>query len=197
MIRIFRISIPGGAAGLLLSEIVLTSLCFYGAAYAILDQARGGPGAGAYFLEGNGLKRTALAVVSLILGLYFVDLYSGIRVKSRVRLFQELCQVTGIALLAQGLIAYTYPELELGRGIMLAGTMLSLAALFGWRLFYSGFILDAIRERLLFVGSNPVVEQVADHILAHPERGMTIAGYLMDGVAPGSERSGGKVLGAV
>ena len=157
----------------------------------------GKPATGSYFLAGTGLKRTALAVVSLILGLYFVNLYTRIREQSRIRLFQDLCQVIGIALLAQGVIAYTYPDLELGRGIMLMGTMLSLAALFGWRMIYGRFILDAIRERLLFVGSNPVVEEIAGHIAAHPERGMTIAGYLMDGIAPGSELSGGKVLGAV
>ena len=192
MIRIFRVSIPAGVAGLLISEIALTSLCFYAAAYVIL-----GAGVGAYFLDEGGLIRTALAVASIILGLYFVNLYTRVRVKSRIRLLQDLCQVTGIALLAQGLIAYANPDLKLGRGIMLWGTMMSLAALFGWRLFYARFILDAIRERLLFVGSNQVVEEMADHIVAHPELGMTIAGYLTDGMAPGTQLSGGTVLGPV
>ncbi len=105
----------------------------------------------------------------------------------------------GIALLVQGLIAYTDPRLRLGRGIMLVGTLMSLMVLFGWRVFYSKFILDAvvIGERLLFVGSNQVVEEMADHIMTHPELGLSILGYLANGLAVDTPLTGGKVLGAL
>src|SRR5207245_899963 len=47
----------------------------------------------------------------------------------------------------------------------------------------------------LFVGSNQVVKEMADHIAAHAELGMAITGYIVDGIAPGTEMTGAKVLG--
>src|SRR5580692_11128417 len=134
MIRIFRVSISVGVLVLLLSEIALTSACFVAAAFLVL-----GADASLYFIDETGLIRTFLVVISIILGLHFMDLYTHIHVRSRMRLLQDLCQVIGIALLVQGLIAYTDPRLRLGRGIMLVGTLMSLMVLFGWRVFYSKF----------------------------------------------------------
>jgi sugar transferase (PEP-CTERM system associated) len=194
MIRIFRVSIPVGVLALLLSEIALTSTCFVAAAFLVL-----GPDDGADYFDTDGLVRTTLVVTSIIVGLHFMDLYTRIHVKSRMRLFQDLCQVIGIALLAQGLISYASPHLRLGRGIMLVGTLMSLVVLFCWRLFYSGFLLDAVvgGERLLFLGSNQVVEEMAEHIMKHPELGLSILGYLTNGLELNTPLTGGKVLGAV
>jgi sugar transferase (PEP-CTERM system associated) len=194
MIRIFRVSISVGVLVLLLSEILITSACFVAAAFLVL-----GADGGYYFSNETGLIRTFLVVTSIILGLHFMDLYTHIHVRSRMRLLQDLCQVIGIALLVQGLIAYADPQLRLGRGIMLVGTLISLVVLFGWRVFYSKFILDAvvIGERLLFVGANQVVEEMAEHIMTHPELGLSILGYLANGLAVDTPLTGGKVLGAV
>jgi sugar transferase (PEP-CTERM system associated) len=194
MIRIFRVSIPVGVLALLVSEIALTSCCFLAAAYLVLGPEE----VTMYFLYEGGLLRTALVLVSIIIGLHFSDLYTRIHVKSRTRLLQDLCQVIGIALMTQGLISYATPSLRLGRGIMLVGTLMSLAVLLTWRVFYSAFILDAVAsERILFVGSNPVVEDMADHISKHPELGLSIAGYLANEVAPGTALIGGKVIGPI
>jgi sugar transferase (PEP-CTERM system associated) len=193
MIRIFRVSIPAGVLALLLSEIALTSGCFLVAAYFLL-----GDDATTYFFYEDGLIRTSLVVTSIILGLHFLDLYTHIHVKSRLRLLQDLCQVIGIALLAQGLISYANPNLRLGRGLMLIGTLSSLVVLFGWRIFYDAFLLDVVAsERLLFVGSNQVVEEMAGYIMGHPELGLSILGYLTDRHALHSPLTGGKVLGAL
>jgi sugar transferase (PEP-CTERM system associated) len=194
MIRLFRVSIPVGVLALLVSEIALTSLCFFFAAYFII----GSVAVNSYFLDEGGLARAAVVVASIILGLHFVDLYTHIHVKSRLRLLQDLCQVFGIALLAQGLISYAVPQLRLGRGLMLVGTLTSFAVLFGWRIFYAGFILSAaVGERILFLGANLVVEELAAHIVGHPELGLFIVGYLSNGVALGTQFSGGKVLGEI
>ena len=191
MIRLFRVSISVGVLVLLLSEIVLTSACFFLAAYWYFEADLL-----SFFLDNGGLIRTALVVISIILGMHFNDLYTRIQVKSRLRLLQDLCQVIGIALLAQGLIAYANPNLRLGRHVMLVGTIGSLFGLFFWRQFYAQFILHNVaREHLLFVGSNQVVREMADHIATHAELGLSIAGYLVDDVAAGTELTGAKVLG--
>jgi sugar transferase (PEP-CTERM system associated) len=191
MIRLFRVSISVGVLALLISEIIITTLCFVLAAFLVLQYELA-----TYFFYEGGLVRTALVVASIILGLHFSDLYTRIQVKSRTRLLQDLSQVIGIALLAQGLISYATPALKLGRGIMLVGTIISFVALFVWRLFYDGFILKAVAgDRILFVGVNQVVEEIAEHIVTHPELGLSVAGYLVNGVAPGTELTGAKVIG--
>jgi len=191
MIRLFRVSIPAGVLLLLVSEIVIISLCFALAAFIVLQYELT-----TYFFYDGGLIRTALVVASIILGLHFSDLYTRIHVKSRSLLLQDLSQVAGIALLTQGLISYATPELRLGRGIMLVGTIISFLAIFSWRLFYERFVLEAVAsERILFVGTNQVVEEIAEHIAQHQELGLSIAGYLINGVAPGAELTGAKVLG--
>src|SRR6266581_7801871 len=117
MIRLFRVSIPAGVLVLLISEMLFTSLCFSLAAFIVLRHYD--YDLTTYFIEDGGLVRMTLVVLSIILGIHLNDLYTRIHVKSRTRLLQDLLQVIGGALLAQGLIAYATPTLRLGRGIML------------------------------------------------------------------------------
>jgi sugar transferase (PEP-CTERM system associated) len=192
MIRIFRVSVSGRVLALLVSEIALTSFCFFAAAYFRL-----GDEVTSYFLDEGGLIRAALVVASIILGLHFIDLYTRIQVKSRMRLLMDLNQVIGIALLTQGLIAYASPQLKLGRGTMLLGTLMSFIVLFVWRIFYARFVVSAPGERILFLGANQIVEEIAEHIAGHPELGLSIVGYLTNGVAPGTQLKGGTALGLI
>src|SRR5439155_22994350 len=60
------------------------------------------------------------------------------------------------------------------------------------------YVLDAVAgDRILFVGANQVVEEIAEHIATHRELGLSVVGYLIDGAVPGSSRTGAKVLGPV
>jgi len=193
MIRLFRVYHPTGVLALLFSEIILTGLCFVLAAYIVLTED-----VVTYLRYDNGLVRIAIVIASIILGLHLMDLYTRIQVKSRMRLLQDLCQVFGIALMAQGLISYATPNLKFGRGIMLVGSLLSLIVLFVWRLIYSAYVLRVVgAERILFVDANPLVRSIARHILAHPEIGLSIQGYMDDNEAPGTDLIGAKVLGRI
>ncbi|MGH9662204.1 MAG: exopolysaccharide biosynthesis polyprenyl glycosylphosphotransferase, partial [Bryobacteraceae bacterium] len=122
-------------------------------------------------------------------------LYTRIKVTAGMRLLQDLAQVIGIALLAQGLISFALPPVRVGRGIMLGGSLLALLLLLGWRLFYSAYVVGRMGGmRLLFVGANPVILEMAGHILEHPELGLSIAGYVVDEPIA---LVGGEKLGAV
>ncbi|MEO7650765.1 MAG: sugar transferase, partial [Bryobacteraceae bacterium] len=193
MIRLFRVFIPVGVLALLVSEILLTAACYVLAAFLILDVSFA-----TYLTADDGLARIALVIASILLGLHFSDLYTRIHVTSRLQLLQDLCQVIGIALLGQGLISYAYPGLRLGRGIMLLGSLLCLAALFVWRVFYSARILSAVGgDRILFIGTNQVIREMASHIAVHPELGLSIAGYLVNDSDRDTEVVGGRILGPI
>jgi len=106
--------------------------------------------------------------------------------------------VIGIALLAQGLISVCDPTLRLGRGIML------------WELYFAfsrsscggSFLRDSYSTAVPATGSclfgiNPVVEEMAGFITRYRELGLSIAGYVVDGVATGAPLTGAMVLGPI
>ena len=191
MFRIFRVYLPAGGLGLLISDIMLISLCFLFGAYLVLTEDLN-----TYLLYDNGIARLIIVVASIIFGFYLMDLYSDVHVKSRMRLLQHLCQVFGIALMVQALISYATPDLRFGRGIMLVGGLLSLLSLFGWRLVYSAYVSKVVgAERLLFVGWTPTVQQIANYIERHPELGLAVEGYLGDSSDVRPASSAAKLLG--
>jgi sugar transferase (PEP-CTERM system associated) len=90
---------------------------------------------------------------------------------------QQICQAMGIAFLAQALIGYVDSDLILPRWLMLTGSGLSLAVILSWRVFYSTFLLGTIGEqRILLLGTNDLVLEIARHLAGHPEHGMRVVG---------------------
>jgi len=84
-----------------------------------------------FLLYDGGVVRIGFAVGSIVLGIYFHDLYSRIQVKSRILLAQQLSPVMiGIALLAEGVIGYLDGDLILPRRLMLLASALTLISVF-------------------------------------------------------------------
>lgn len=163
----------GGAGLLLVSEIVIIFGCFY---FAALIDLEADPWI--YLAYEGGIERLLFAVATLLLALYFQNLYSQVRVESRVLLLQEICAVFGIALVAQSLLAYLKPDWILPRWLMIYGTALSMLTIFLWRLAYSRFFLKILRrQRIIFVGHNRAIEEIAQEIADVPERGYQILGF--------------------
>ncbi len=197
MIRLFRVFIPTSVVALILSEFFLVLACYVVAIYIILDFQFTNEFVMFLLYEG-GLLKTGVVVATVMGGLYAIDLYSQIKVKSRARLLQDLCQVFGIALLAQGLISYALPAARMGRGGMLYGSLAAGTALFAWRVFYSAVILDVVGgQKILFIGANEVVRDIAAHIVANPELGLQVAGYLLASEPADTPLPGGRALGVV
>jgi sugar transferase (PEP-CTERM system associated) len=177
---------------LLLSEVVLTLSCYVLAAALVLDVDLY-----LFFVYDNGLLRALLAVGGIILGLYFTDLYTQVRVRSEVDLFWRLCEVMGIAFISQALLGYAFGRLTLPRLVMLYGSAFSLAGLFLWRILYGIIVVRRLgAQRVLLLGANPVNQEIAEHTAEHPETGLTIIGYVenIDADAP---LRGGKLLGPI
>jgi sugar transferase (PEP-CTERM system associated) len=193
MIRLFRVFVPIGTATLLISEVLLITAAFVLASYLILPVD-----ATAYLLYDGGLRNMGLVILTLLVGLYFHDLYTEIYVKSKIVLAQQLCIVLGIAFLVQGLLSYVNGGLRVPIRLMLGGSLLAVASMYWWRIFFSAYALRVVgRDRLLLVGDSPLLELIAAHIAEHPEHGLQVTGYVDNCSPEDAPRTGGKLLGSV
>lgn len=174
MIRLFHIAIPASLLTLMAVEILLAACC-YVAAIPLFGEDDWL----IYLLYDGGIAQVLAAVGSIALGIYFNDLYSRVRVYSRLLLVQQFCLVFGVAFLAQGMLSYFYPELALARWQMIAGSAMALVALPAWRMLFDVLVLRVLqRQRLLFIGHNRLVRAVARAIAERPHFAMEGIGYL-------------------
>jgi sugar transferase (PEP-CTERM system associated) len=149
-----------------------------------------------YLTSGPGPVNIALVVVTILVGLYLHDLYTDVYVKSHLTLIQQLCFILGSAFLIQGAVSYVDRSLRMPLHVMLPGSALTLAGIYGWRVLYGKFALERVGgDRLLLVGSSPALCEVALHIDQHPEKGVKVIGSLSDEDGEPRELPGAKLLG--
>lgn len=149
----------------------------------------------AYLSDTDGIARVLLAVFSIIGGIYFNELYTAVRVRSRIALLLQLCHVFGLSLIIQTILAYLSPQFALPRRVVLLATVVGLPAFFLWRLAYSHFLWNLFgQQRVLLVGSGPLAQTLARLIVDNPDRGIHLAGYVGDPV-PSAEMEGADYLG--
>jgi len=187
----FKVFIPIGTLTLLVSETLLVLSAFIVATYIDLNVDPT-----VFLLDDGGIYRISLVVLSILIGLYFHDLYSQFQVKSRIVLFQQLCLVMGIAFLLQGFVAYVLPTFRVPIRVMIWGSAVAILAIFAWRLFFSAVAINVVgRDRLLLVGGSPLLEDIGQHIAEHPHLGLEVAGYVDDRHEAGELLAGAKLLG--
>jgi len=149
-----------------------------------------------WLLYEDGLLRIAILTACILLGLYFQDLYSSLRVRSRFFLLQQVSLVLGAGFLLEATLSYAYPLLVMPRWIMMIGSFICLALLPLWRILYSLAVQHAATELVLFLGSNTVAQEIALELKERPELGLTCLGFLTDDPAeikPGAE----EILGPI
>ncbi len=186
MIRILSVAIPARILTLVLTETAILFGCYFLAAWVDPDIAE----IGAFVQFDAGFQRVAVVAGTILLGLYFRNLYSQVRIPSRLELIQELISVFGDAFIGQGLIHYVARDLTIPTKMMLIGSPLALLALIAWRLLFDAAARDdQSARRLLFVGISPTARELAAHLLAHPELGVMPIGYLSDFAPAGAEAS--------
>ena len=79
---------------------------------------------------------------------------------------------------------------------MIAGSAIALVGISGWRILFSGVFLRAFAvQRIVFLGANPVVKEIAELMEGRPELGFVNLGYIEDDLDPGASMYGAKVLG--
>ena len=191
MIRIFKVAVPTSIVALLLSEIVLLTTCYVSAVF-ILAQVD----PEMFLVYDMGLLRIGLVVVVILLGLYFLDLYSNLRIHSRILVVQQVCLALGVAFISQAFLSYANAELILPRWMMISGSGMVLVLLPLWRVFYSGIVVRAIgARRYLFLGDAKSLDELALEVKERPELSYSVVGYVFDSEVP--TESGMKHLGPI
>jgi sugar transferase (PEP-CTERM system associated) len=108
-------------------------------------------------------------------------LYSDVYVTSHILLLQQLSFVLGVAFLIQGGVNYVDRDLRMPLHVMVPGSAFAVIAIYGWRVLFSSVVLQAMGgDRLLLVGNSPVLSEIAQHIAARPEKGLSVIGVLTD-----------------
>jgi sugar transferase (PEP-CTERM system associated) len=198
MRQLFRVFIPASLIGLILSEFALVFLCYLAGTWLVSRFINPALDLNSFILVEGGMIQIILVVVCITLGLYFQDLYTDIRIKSLTLLIQQICLVIGLAFLVQALLAYVRrADWSLPRWAMIFGSVLALVVIPAWRMFYGRVILKAIGfQRVLFLGVSPVSREIAAHLAARPDIGMSVLGYIDDGDDEG-DLPGGRIIGKI
>lgn len=189
MLRLFNVYIPTSVVALLISEVILLFTC-----YIVAASLRMSTDLEVFFLYGTGLVGTATVVTSVVIGMYFQDLYTQFRVKSRIVLMQQVCLAIGVAFMIQAVMNYISPGLLLPRWVMLYGSGFALVTIPVWRYFYGLAVTQSIVvQKVLFVGTNNLVQELATEFAQAPELGMRCLGFVDD--PSDTPVEGGEILG--
>jgi sugar transferase (PEP-CTERM system associated) len=193
MIRLFRVFVPGSVIALVLSDAVLLYTCYVIATFVALEVDPQ-----VFLLYDNGWARIAFVVLSLMGGLYFHDLYTDFRIKSKVLIIQQAGVSIGIGFLLEALLVYLgLQNLFVPASLMIAGSALALLLLPLWRIVYGGAVFKVMgSERLLFLGTSCLVREICGHLAEHPETGRVAIGCIDDSDS-GAEITGATMLGKV
>lgn len=168
--------VPPTVLALLISEILLLYSAYLVPTYFLLtiDPI-------VWLVYEDGFLRITVLVFGLLLGLYFQDLYSDLRVPNRFHLFQQVCLVIGIAFLLQATVSYVAPELQLPRWIMMLGSLALLVLLPAWRMLYSQLVIQGVNaEPVVLLGASELNRRIARRIEQRPELGWRVLGFIAD-----------------
>jgi sugar transferase (PEP-CTERM system associated) len=161
---------------LLISEVTLIFTAYAAASYLMIEVDPL-----LWLLYEDGLLRILALVIWIVVGIYFQDLYSNFRIRSRFVLVQQISLVLGTAFLFQALVSYGVPRLLLPRWVMMLGSSIVIVTVPVWRHIYSHLVAQAMAtERVLFLGASPLAQEIAKRLDDRTELGCTVVGFLAE-----------------
>jgi sugar transferase (PEP-CTERM system associated) len=166
----------GRLALFLLLEMCLILGAIAGAAYIRLGQDE----AARLMREEGALLKALLITYVCQLCLYYGDLYDEMRIApDRRELLVRIFQSLGATSIVLALLYYWFPDLVLGRGIVLIAAPLITLSVVGWRIVY-GWVTRRVgpRERLLLVGTSAAGIALAKELHRREDLGVQIVGFV-------------------
>jgi sugar transferase (PEP-CTERM system associated) len=176
VIRLFHAYFPTRILTLGISEALLI-----GASFVLATIMRLGPvQANVLLREEQGfLKIGALAVVFTTC-LYYFDLYDSVVLSNKREVQGRLIQALGTTCIALAVIYYFYPNLELGRGIVLIGLVIVAMILLLWRGLFSALNGQTqLATRTLIFGDEPSSSKLFQMVAVRPELGLHVVGHVL------------------
>jgi lipopolysaccharide/colanic/teichoic acid biosynthesis glycosyltransferase len=182
--------LPERISVLFFSELLLSFCCFVASALLVF---------GVQGLAGGRLWGMAVAALSVVAGCFFNGLYRNLQWRSRVAVILQICGVFGMVLILQGVLAYTGSRIQVARWPMLIGVALNFLVMVGWRIAYSRLLKSVFaNERILFLGVDDVVCEIAAAVTELPQLGFSVAGFLSNKRPHGTPiAGGGTVVGRI
>ncbi len=187
MIRFFKNVVPINIAGLVLSDLFISFAVYLAAVFIYLvPQIEPERDLAIEYAFWRVLPVTAVVV----LGIYFSDLYSRLRVGHRTKLLQQLCIIIGTAFVSQAIVAYANRDWTVPKWAMIGGSIAALFLLFAWRIAVSAIIArSSSSQGILFLGRSPLISQVVSELAGRPEIGLRPIGYLDESVIDSQDSS--------
>jgi sugar transferase (PEP-CTERM system associated) len=129
----------------------------------------------------RGWQKILLVTALLLASFYLLDLYDFHLIRRHTVLLLRLSQALGIGGVALALIFYLWPQMMLGRGVILLGMTLTLTLMAGWR-YLARWLLGNPRfaERVLILGAEQDAVALAREVLTRPEAGYDVVGFVGD-----------------
>jgi len=175
VIRLFRVFIPASVIALLISEVMLVLGCYVLALFFLgVDPAF-------YLFEEGNYWKLLVVTGTIILGMYFQDLYAELRIITNILLVQQVCLAVGLSLLISAFIGYIDRGAMLGRWLMMIGSLGVVILLPLWRIFFWRYVIAGLRsDRVLLLGNSSILGEVIAAVQARPEFGYKLVGYLCE-----------------
>lgn len=173
MIRLFNVYYPTRMIVLLVCEAIIVSSSFLLAAALVL-----GPDTYIAMNYEMGIQKIAGFTVLTILCSYYFDLYAPHRIPFRWEIHFRLLMVLGVLSFILAALSYLFPEISIGRNVLVLGITVLTGALFAWRCAYDWIIgRSAFKERVYVLGSGERAQQIVDAIGARRDFGMEVVGW--------------------
>lgn len=130
---------------------------------------------------GHGWLKTLLVTVLVLAAFYFFDLYDFRRIRLRAVLLLRISQALGIGAMALALVFYAWPQIRLGRSVILLSLLLTLTFMVAWRSL-ARWLLDHPRlaHRVLILGVEQDAVTIAHEMLTRRESGYDVIGFIGD-----------------
>lgn len=191
MIRLFRVFVPKVVLTLVIGDILLAFACFLFATWLVQGEMTS-----IYLFDEDGLGKIAFVVASVILGIYFQNLYSNLQMRSKLLYAQQVTTAIGATLIVQAIIVYVDRDLMLARWVILTSAVLLIIILPLWRYTCLRFLRKTMGvQRLLFIGTDKSGIDLLNRIDARPELGLAGVGFLSNVMPTGERIAGLNVLG--
>lgn len=127
----------------------------------------------------HGLTKIALVIGVFFLCMWYLDLYDSQFLSSHFRVLPRLLQVAGAMSILLAFVYYAYPQVQLGRSVLMVGVFLVLVLVLCCRqIFFSLLRKFDLVERTIVFGGGSLAATLSKEARKRPELGIEFVGYV-------------------